>query len=99
MKAVFRQKSSLEVIQSDTYANILKLNKNTRELDSLWMMISNLTSAQYPNLPLLQLIEKHFWDSQVYHFRFMSHMEEEATITMHNIIPALTYKYRDNVKT
>ena len=38
MKAVFRQKSSLEVIQSDTYAEILTLYMKIGGQDSLRMI-------------------------------------------------------------
>ena len=46
MKAVLRQKSFLEVIQSENNLDILTLDMKTVELDSLCMMISNLTSTQ-----------------------------------------------------
>ena len=98
MKSVLRQKSLLEVIQSDPNANILALDINTVELDSLWMIIIRLTSTQYPNLTLFLPVYKHFWSSQGYHFQSMPHMNEEAIMMMHNLIPVLILKYRDNVK-
>ena len=61
MKAVLRQKSFLEVIQSDTNAHILTLYKNTGGIESLWMMISNLTSTQYPTIPLFLSVYKQLW--------------------------------------
>ena len=99
MKAVLRKKSSLEVIQSGTNTDILTLHTNTGELDSNWLVISNFTSTQYPNLPLFMLVDKHFCSSQGYHFQFMPHMEVEATMMMHNIIPVLTFKYRYELNT
>ena len=77
MKASLRQKSFLGVIQSDTNSEILTLDTNTWEIDYLWMIISNLTSTQYTNLPLIMLVDKHYWSSQGYYFQFMPHMDEE----------------------
>ena len=100
MKSVLCQKYFLEEIQSNTNAYILNLDTNTGELDSLCMMISKLTLNKYPNLPLLLLVDKNFWSSYGYHFKFMSHMEdEEATMIMHNLIPTIIFKYGYNVKT
>ena len=62
------------------------------------MMISNLMSKKYRNLPLFLLVEKYFWSSQGYHFHLIPHIEEEATMMMHNLIPVLIFRYRDNVK-
>ena len=45
------------------------------------------------------MADKHFWSSQGYHFQFMPHMEEEATIMMKNIIPVLIFKYGYDMKT
>ena len=58
MKSVLRQKSFLEVIQSDTNVDILTLDMNTVELDSLQMMIKKLTLTQYPNIPLFLSVDK-----------------------------------------
>ena len=62
------------------------------------MIISKLTSTKYPNLHLFLLVDKHYWSSQVYHFQFMPHMEEEVTMMMHNLVPVITSKYRGGVK-
>ena len=71
---------------------------DTGEIDSLWMMISKLTSNKYPNLPLFLSVNKHFWYSQGYHFQFILKMEEEETMMIHNKTPVLKYKYGDDVK-
>ena len=98
IRSVLRQKYFLEVIQSDTSKYILTLDTNTGGQDSFWIILSNFTSTQYPNLPLFLSVDKHFWSSQGYHLQFMSHMEEEATMMMHNIIPVLTFKNGDDMK-
>ena len=63
MKSVHRKKHFLEVIQFGTKADILTLDTNIGKLESLRMMISNLTSTQYPNLTILLLVDEHFWSS------------------------------------
>ena len=57
-KSVLRQKSFLEVIQSDTKTYILTLYIKTCEINSLWVIISKLTSTKYPNLHLLLSVGK-----------------------------------------
>ena len=99
MKSVLCQKSFLEVIQSDTNLDILKLYTKTGELDPLCMIISKWKPTKYPDLTIFLLVDKHLWTSQGYHFQFMPYTEKEETITMHNIIPVLIFNYVDDVKT
>ena len=61
MKSVLRQKSILELIQSDTNLDTPTLDMKTGELDSLWMIISKLTSTKYPNIPLFLSVYKQLW--------------------------------------
>ena len=61
MKDVLCQKSFLEVIKSNTNADILTLDKNTWLLDYLRMIISKLTPNKYPNLPIFLSVDKLFW--------------------------------------
>ena len=49
-------------------------------------------------MPPFLSVDKHLWSSQGYHFQFMPHMEEEATMMINNIIPVLTFKYGEDVK-
>ena len=44
------------------------------------------------------MVNKKIWSPQGYHFQFMPHMEEEATMMMHNIITVLNLKSGDDVK-
>ena len=41
-------------------------------------------------------VDTHLWSSQGYHFQFMPHMEEEANVMIHNLIPVLIFKYRED---
>ena len=63
------------------------------------MIISKFKSTKYPNLPIFLPLDKHFCSSQGYHFQLMTHMEEESTMMMHNLISVLIFKYGDDVKT
>ena len=92
IRAVLRQKSFPEVIPSDNNTYIFTLYTNTGEIDPLWMIISNLTSTKYTNLPLFLLVEQKFYSSQDYHFQFKPHIEEEATMMMNHLIPVLLFK-------
>ena len=98
MKAIHRQKSFLTLVQSDTNSDILTLDTQEGDLDTLRVLLSQLFSTKYPNLPLFLSVDKHFWSSSGYHFQFMPHMAEEATMMMHNLIPVLTFFYGEEAK-
>ena len=98
MKAILRQQSFLALVQSDTNSDILTLDTKEGDLDTLRVLICQLLSTKYPSLPLFLSVDKHFWSSAGYHFQFMPHMEEEATMMMHNLIPVLAYHHGDKVK-
>ena len=63
------------------------------------MMISKFTSNKYTNLIIFLSVDKHFWSSQGYHFQFMTHMEEEANMMIHNITPVIIFNDGDDVRT
>mmetsp|Transcript_9447 Transcript_9447/g.10792 ORF Transcript_9447/g.10792 Transcript_9447/m.10792 type:complete len:167 (+) Transcript_9447:84-584(+) len=57
IKAILRQKSFLDLVQSDTNADILTLDTREGELDTHRVLLSQLMSTKYPNLPLFLSVD------------------------------------------
>ena len=98
MMAINRQKSFLDIIQSDYNNDILSLDTVKGDLPSLRVLISQLKSTKYPSLPLFINVDKQFWNTSGYNFQYMPHMEEEATLMMHNLIPVLKFTHGDTIE-
>ena len=101
-KAVKRQRFFESTVKKDYFSDVLHLDVIPRNspLPTMREMITKIRSQQFPHLQLIHSVDE-TWQKVLYKgdytYLVMPHLEEEAELMMHNLLPYMRHVYGDDV--
>ena len=89
LKAIQRQKTFMDLIQTETNQDILSLELHKDNKPSLRSLIGAIKSTKFPLVPLFVLVDNHYFANEGVAFQFLPHVADEASMMIRNLIPYL----------